>query len=113
MAKGIESRVSVLERAVERLGASLGKVTATLYGAKDAAPKKARKPRQPRQALGTAASGRTTQADSDFNAGAPGPNDPRYLDAAANQKRRGRKKADPAAKKEAEAGAPAGGEEGA
>src|SRR3990167_5115301 len=106
MANGIESRISALEKAVGRLGASLGKVTATLYGAKDAATKKARKPRQPRRALGTASAWRTTQAEMDFNPGAPGPDDPRYLDAAANQKRRGRKKAEPAAKKEAEAGAP-------
>ena len=92
MAKGIEARISVLERTVGRLGISLGKVTDTLYGGKDAAPKKARKPRQPRRALGTVASGRTTRADADFNADAPGPDDPRYADA--GKKRRGRKKAD-------------------
>ena len=95
MPKGIESRISALEKAVGRLGASLGKVTATLYGGKDAAPKKARKPRkprQPRQALGTASAGSTTRADAEFNAGAPGPDDPRYADA--GKKRRGRKKAD-------------------
>jgi len=109
MAKGIESRVSVLERAVERLGASLGKVTATLYGAKDAAPKKARKPRQPRKALGSGGSGGFGK--DGLVAGAPGPDDPHYADA--GKKRRGGKKAEPAAKKEAEAGAPSAGEEGA
>ena len=113
MAKGIVARISVLEKTVERLGASLGKVIATLSGGKEATPKKARKPRQPRQALGTASAGKTARADSDFNAGAPGPDDPRYLDALVNQKRRGRKKAEAAAKKEAEAGAPSAGEEGA
>ena len=114
MAKGIVARISVLEKTVERLGASLGKVIATLSGGKEATPKKACKPRQPRQALGTASAGKTARADSDFNAGAPGPDDPRYLDAPVNQKRRGRKKAEPAAaKKEAEAGAPPAGEEGA
>lgn len=78
MAKGIEARISVLEKAVERLGASLGKVTGTLYGQREKAP---RKPRKPRQALGGPV--------IDPKTGAISADDPRYADA--GKKRRGRK----------------------
>ena len=90
MAHGIEARISVLEKAVERLGASLGKVTAALSGEKEKAPRKARKPRQPRPALGT-----VNFVNIDPKTGAIPADDPRYLDS--GKKRRGRKKAGEAA----------------
>ena len=92
MAKGIEARISVLERTVGRLGISLGKVTDTLYGGKDAAPKKARKPRQPRQALGTVSAAKETQANVDFGMGTTPAGARVAVDD--GKKRRGRKKAE-------------------
>ena len=98
MAKGMLARISVLEKAVGHLAASLGKVTAALSGAKDA-PKKPRKPRQPREALGSGGTGGFGKDGLLY--GAPGPVDPHYADA--GKEKRGRRK-------KAEAAGGAGGE---